>query len=137
MLLRQHRIILLSKRAAASPSIARVLDNYGVPIMIRRQILLAAVIAFPIAARPGTAQEVGSAGRGLVLARQVCAQCHAVEKQQAQSPNADVPAFREIASIPGMTAIALSAALNTSHQTMPNLILNPNERADIVAYILA
>ena len=104
--------------------------------MIPRQILLAAVITFPIAARPGTAQEVGSAGRGLVLARQVCAQCHAVEKQQAQSPNADVPAFREIASIPGMTAMALSAALNTSHQTMPNLILNPDERADIVAYIL-
>ena len=104
--------------------------------MIRRHFLLAAVIAFPIAASSGTAQEVGSAGRGLVLARQVCVQCHAVEKEQAQSPNADVPAFREIASIPGMTAMALSAALNTSHKTMPNLMLNPEERADIVAYIL-
>jgi mono/diheme cytochrome c family protein len=104
--------------------------------MIPRQILIAAVIAFPIAARPGTAQEAGSAGRGLVLARQVCAECHAVEKEQAQSPSAGVPAFQEIASIPGMTAMALSAALNTSHQTMPNLMLNPEERADIVAYIL-
>jgi mono/diheme cytochrome c family protein len=105
--------------------------------LIRRHILLAALIAFPIASGvPSAAQEVGSAGRGLALARQVCAQCHAVQKQQTESPNADAPGFQDIASIPGMTAMALSAALNTSHQTMPNLVLDPDERADIVAYIL-
>jgi mono/diheme cytochrome c family protein len=104
--------------------------------MIQRLILLAALVAFPIPSGSSTAQEVGSAGRGLALARQVCAQCHAVEKGQAQSPNADVPTFQEIASIPGMTATALSAALNTSHRTMPNLMLDPEERAHIVAHIL-
>jgi len=35
-----------------------------------------------------------------------------------------------------MTSIALSAALNTSHHSMPNILLQPNEQADIIAYIL-
>ena len=105
--------------------------------MVRRHTLLAAMMAFPIASGHSTAQEVGSAGRGLALAQQVCARCHAVQKQQTQSPNNDAPAFQDIASVPGMTAIALSAALHTPHQTMPNLILDPDELADIVAYILS
>jgi hypothetical protein len=36
-----------------------------------------------------------------------------------------------------MTSIALSAALNTSHRSMPNIMLAADERADIVAYILS
>ena len=52
-------------------------------------------------------------------------------------PNESAPAFQEIASTPGMTAIALSAALSTSHRTMPNIMLEPDERTDIIAYILS
>jgi len=105
--------------------------------MDRRHIFLATMIAFPIASGHSTAQEVGSAARGLAFAEQVCARCHAVQKQQTQSPNNDAPSFQAIASIPGMTATALSAALHTSHQTMPNLILDPDELANIIAYILS
>ena len=36
-----------------------------------------------------------------------------------------------------MTAIALKVALRTSHETMPNLILNETETNDVVAYILS
>ena len=42
-----------------------------------------------------------------------------------------------IASIPGMTATALSAALNTSHRAMPNIMLAADEQADIITYILS
>ena len=104
--------------------------------MDRRHIFLATMIAFPIASGHSTAQEVGSAARGLAFAEQVCARCHAVQKQ-TRSPNNDAPSFQAIASIPGMTATALSAALHTSHQTMPNLILDPDELANIIAYILS
>jgi mono/diheme cytochrome c family protein len=88
-------------------------------------------------ASPGEAQEIGTAAVGLALARQVCAQCHAVEKEQKQSPNELAPTFQNIASAPGMTAMALYAALQTSHRTMPNLVLEPNERADVIAYFLS
>jgi hypothetical protein len=36
-----------------------------------------------------------------------------------------------------LTAIALTAALTTLHRTMPNMMLEPDERADIIAYILS
>jgi hypothetical protein len=36
-----------------------------------------------------------------------------------------------------MTAMALSAALNTSHHSMPNILLAADGQADIIAYILS
>ena len=105
--------------------------------MDRRPTLLTVMLPLLIASGPSTAQEIGSAARGLALAQQLCAECHAVQKQQNKSPNGDAPAFQAIASVPGMTATALSAALHTSHQTMPNVVLDPNELPDVVAYILS
>ena len=96
----------------------------------------AALIALPLAAGCGEAQEIGQPGRGLALAQRLCSQCHAVRKEQAQSPNDNAPRFQVIASVPGMTSIALSAALNTSHRTMPNIMLQADEQADVIAYIL-
>jgi cytochrome c len=101
-----------------------------------KHLLLAAAIASTMAIAHSKAQEIGQPRHGLELARQLCAQCHAVEKQQARSPNDNAPRFQVIASVPGMTAIALSAALNTSHRSMPNIMLAADERADIIAYIL-
>ena len=97
----------------------------------------AAMIALPLAAGYGDAQEIGLPGRGLALAQRLCSQCHAVRKEQAQSPNENAPRFQVIASVPGMTSIALSAALNTSHRSMPNIMLEADEQADVIAYILS
>jgi cytochrome c len=97
-------------------------------------IMLAAAAALAL---PAQAQETGQASRGLVLAQRLCAECHAVEKRYAQSPNPHAPRFRAVASTPGMTAMALSAALNTSHHSMPNIILAADEQADIIAYIVS
>ena len=47
------------------------------------------------------------------------------------------PAFRDIANTPGMTAMALKVFLTSSHPKMPNLILTPEEAADVTAYILS
>jgi mono/diheme cytochrome c family protein len=96
-----------------------------------------AVLALAFAAARGEAQEIGQPARGLALAQRLCTQCHAVEKEQPQSPNENAPRFQVIASVSGMTSIALSAALNTSHRSMPNIMLTPDERADIIAYILS
>jgi mono/diheme cytochrome c family protein len=92
--------------------------------------------AFMLLMSPANGQEVGQPERGFELARQNCAECHAVGKDGARSPNQRAPTFQTIASVPGMTAIALAAALNTSHRTMPNIVLNREEQANIIAYIL-
>ena len=96
-----------------------------------------AMIVLSLAAGFGEAQEIGQPGRGLALAQRLCSQCHAVGKEQTQSPNENSPPFRVIASVPGMTSIALSATLNTSHRAMPNIMLEADEQADIIAYILS
>jgi hypothetical protein len=36
-----------------------------------------------------------------------------------------------------MTAMALSAALQSSHRSMPNVMLDSNQLSSIVAYILS
>ena len=46
-------------------------------------------------------------------------------------------AFTVIADVRGMSAMALHVALQTSHRSMPNIVLDPQERADVVAYILS
>ena len=95
------------------------------------------VVVSLLAGGQAWAQDAGNRGAGLILARQICSECHAVEKAQARSPNVAAPRFETIAGTPGMTATALSAALQSSHQTMPNVMLNGNELSDIIAYILS
>ena len=36
-----------------------------------------------------------------------------------------------------MTAIAMNSFLNTSHRTMPNIVLTADQRKEIVDYILS
>jgi mono/diheme cytochrome c family protein len=74
--------------------------------------------------------------RGLVVAQKLCAVCHAIGGDE-DSPNIDAPAFEAIAAVSGLTAAALQASLQTSHKTMPNLILQAGDRANLVAYILS
>jgi len=102
-----------------------------------KHVMLAAVIALPMPTVHGEVQEIGQPSRGLILAQRLCAECHAVQKEYSRSPNANAPRFQAIASIPGMTSTALSAALNTSHRAMPNIMLAADEQADIIAYILS
>jgi len=104
--------------------------------MRSRDVLLAGAIALQISISSGPTQEIGVPSRGLALALRLCSECHAAERQQARSPNESAPQFATIAATPGMTAMALSAALNTPHRSMPNVMLQADEQADIIAYIL-
>jgi len=101
---------------------------------MERVLCLAIVAALSVAIGPVAAQEIGQPGHGLAVAQNLCAECHGVQKGQA-SPNASAPTFATIANVPGMTATALSAALQTSHRTMPNIVLAPDEMRDVIVYI--
>jgi mono/diheme cytochrome c family protein len=80
----------------------------------------------------GTA--VAAPSRGEVLSQQWCSQCHAVEPGQ-QSPNPKAPAFSAIAAEPSATEYSLHVFLQTTHATMPNFKIDPNDVDDIVGYI--
>jgi mono/diheme cytochrome c family protein len=99
------------------------------------RFIIAAIIW--AAAGSAQAQQVGSAEEGLQLAREACAECHLVEKTAGYSTNADAPTFEAIAKTPGMTSTALTVALQTSHRTMPNLVIKGDDAMNIIAYILS
>jgi cytochrome c len=84
-----------------------------------------------------SAQE-GDIATGQAFARQACKTCHVVELAEKSPRTLDIaPAFRDIANTPGTTATALRVILTTSHPKMPNLILEPRQTADVIAYILS
>jgi mono/diheme cytochrome c family protein len=98
----------------------------------------AAAAALLIAPFPTLAQEVGNPTRGHEYARAHCAECHGVETTSDDfSPNADAPDFAVVANTPGMTERAVGVWLQTSHPTMPDLMITPANRDDLAAYIMS
>jgi len=81
--------------------------------------------------------DIGDARKGLLYAQQVCAGCHNVLQTDAASPNRQAPAFKTVANTPGMSITALTVWSRTSHPTMPNLVIEPADMDDLIAYILS
>ena len=90
-----------------------------------------------IAAGGARAQDEGDARRGQAFAQKVCAVCHALRKGQVESPHPDAPTFPVIAQVPGLTALALTVSLQGAHRAMPDLVLDTQERQDVIAFILS
>jgi mono/diheme cytochrome c family protein len=104
--------------------------------LVRSAALLAITFALFSTAQV-RAQDSANARRGLAYARTHCTGCHAVERGNRRSPNPRAPAFTAVAAVPGMTAMALHAALTTPHRAMPNIVLDPRDRTAVVDYILS
>jgi hypothetical protein len=86
---------------------------------------------------PAAAVELGNAAVGHDYARDVCAECHAVEKGETISPILEAPPFQEVADTQGMSARALVVWLQSPHPTMPDLILPAQDADNVIAYILS
>jgi tetratricopeptide (TPR) repeat protein len=82
-------------------------------------------------------EDLGDAGKGLAYARKVCATCHNVTRNELPSPHRQAPPFKRIAETPGMSVTALTVWSRTTHPTMPNLVIDPNDMDDLIAYILS
>ncbi len=95
--------------------------------------LIAAGILLGLASA-ASAQEA-DVGAGATYAKQVCAPCHAVLPNQQISPLPQAPTFQKVADTPGMTEMALSVWMQSSHPTMPNVILKQDDLRNVVAYI--
>jgi mono/diheme cytochrome c family protein len=82
--------------------------------------------------------DVGDAAQGLAYAQKTCAGCHNVlGTGAAVSPNKDAPPFKHIANTPGMSITALTVWSRTSHPTMPNFVIPPNDMDNLIAYIMS
>ena len=72
---------------------------------------------------------------GEVYAEKVCAQCHAIYPS-GLSPELTAPPFKNVANTPGMSDTALRVWLSTSHPTMPNIVIEPQDMDNVIAFIL-
>ena len=102
-----------------------------------KSLIVGMTVATLLVAISVPAQEADNVGHGRQIAQTICVECHVVARDQRVSPNSEAPPFPIIAATPGMTSIALTAALLTSHRLMPNIMLEPEERRDVIAYILS
>jgi mono/diheme cytochrome c family protein len=78
---------------------------------------------------PALAQQAGDPAVGARLAAVNCAKCH--------DGHGAAPAFTAVAAMPSTTQTSLGVFLQTSHGSMPNLILSAADRNDLIAYILS
>ena len=74
--------------------------------------------------------------RGRILAEQQCSHCHAVRTNDL-SPDPEAPSFADVAAEPSITEYTMRVFLKTTHPTMPNLIIKPNDLDDLVSYIIS
>ncbi|MTV17776.1 MULTISPECIES: cytochrome c [Bradyrhizobium] len=73
---------------------------------------------------------------GRRLAEAWCMECHTIGAVAAGAKRVP-PDFAAIANRPSTTALSLKVFLQTSHPTMPNIIIGPGQADDLVDYILS
>lgn len=105
--------------------------------MATRILTVTAGFCFWVFTIASAAQELGDVRKGEAHAHVICAECHAVERSQASSPNSKAPSFPDIAATSGMTPVALRIWFQSPHPTMPNFRLTNEEKDDLIAYILS
>jgi hypothetical protein len=94
----------------------------------------ALVLLLPVRAN---AEEPGDPRLGLTYALANSAECHEVNSARDKSPNPSAPSFASVASTPGLNGRALAVWLQTSHPTMPNLVITREDREGVIAYIMS
>jgi mono/diheme cytochrome c family protein len=98
---------------------------------MRRVVLIASLLA---GGGPALAAQVGDPQAGFTYAKEVCSKCHGISAEKSPLPKAT--RFREIADRPGITGTALRVWMETSHPTMPNIVVSHQDMLNVIAYIL-
>jgi mono/diheme cytochrome c family protein len=80
------------------------------------------------------AQNVEAGGQ---FAQRSCMQCHAIEGPAPPIGSLAPPPFSAVANMLSATEMSLRAFLQTPHAKMPNLMLAPEDAANVIAFILS
>ena len=81
--------------------------------------------------------ELGDIDAGLQFAARHCAGCHNIETHNPITTGSGVPTFATVANNAGITRTSLVVWMQTSHPEMPDLMLEPQDLDDVIAYILS
>ena len=85
---------------------------------------------------PAGAQSVDPS-MGRHIAETTCNACHQIGSAPApQSAKPVAPSFLDISRMPSTNELAIKVFLRSSHSTMPNIVLSPEEINSVAAYIV-
>lgn len=104
-------------------------------MLVRVGVLAAGFIASGAVA--SEAEELGYVDAGFKFAGERCAECHDITSRNPMTTGSGIPTFATVANTPGMTRTSLVVWMQTSHPEMPNLILEPQDLDNVIAYILS
>jgi mono/diheme cytochrome c family protein len=83
-------------------------------------------------------QSEGDLAAGRAYAVRTCAQCHNVTVRNPRPLGIfGAPDFYAVANAKTTSGLGLTVFLTTPHPTMPNLIIAPEDRRNVIAYILS
>ncbi len=103
-------------------------------ILVGLAIALAALLLIRLHVANGAPpQEDASAGRR--LAEAWCSECHALETT-GPGPFRRAPDFVEVANRTSTTELSLKVFFRTSHRSMPNIVIAPDQADDLAKFIL-
>ncbi|BAL77217.1 c-type cytochrome [Bradyrhizobium cosmicum] len=108
----------------------------SVRIYLGLAILIGLSVLFLISVVHTAAGASRAAAEGHRLAQAWCQTCHAVEPGMPGLFDR-APSFQAIADRNGTTALSLKVFWKTSHQTMPNLVISPQQADALSSYILS
>jgi mono/diheme cytochrome c family protein len=84
----------------------------------------------------GASAQSADPSLGRKLAETTCSECHQID---SDSPNPEsrsgAPSFVAISRMSSMTELAIKVFLQSSHPTMPNIVLTPDEMDSVATYI--
>lgn len=101
-----------------------------------RRCILALAATLLCASGPAFAQQAPAAQRGLTFVRVHCAQCHSID-QVSESSLRIAPPFRTLHLKYPIETLErpLSEGIIAGHPTMPQFRLEPDQVADVIAYL--
>jgi mono/diheme cytochrome c family protein len=112
------------------------MSRYWIHFTIAILIAIAAVLFVRLHNASGTTPDSDGVSAGHRLAEAWCTTCHATDSNAGGTSNT-APDFVAIANQPATTALSLKVFLQTSHRSMPNLVLTPEQADDLASYILS
>jgi len=100
-----------------------------------KPLLLGTIMVLATATAAAAADDLSRSQAGHVYAETYCSKCHSIGAGPSPLPQA--PRFKDVAEQSGVTAMSLQAFLQSSHPTMPNIIIEPEDMQNVIAYILS
>ena len=100
-------------------------------------LALGAILLIRLHNASGVTPAAESVQAGRKLAEAWCSSCHAIDAGGARAQATTAPDFAAVANMPSVTELSLKVFLQSSHPTMPNVILTAEQRGDLVNYILS